>query len=367
MLTRKQLPELQSSFSNDLYDGLLLSNNLAGRKLLEALPTAVLLIDENGVILHGNHHALALLKRDNAKLIGENIRTLIAPLGQPFQEGVQITYRARSPSGTELEMCYCSAITEELIQDESSTKCLVILEGEASWKRLLSERNRLMHLAAMGEVLPAVLHELKNPLAAVMTLVEVLLEEQLPDSLNSDFHAILGELRRMRMTMDGVSTMGAKLASDRFQAIDLAIGDACRVLGKSALDVGVDLRHEIQVMPLLALESSVIRAILFNLIQNAIQACEQGGEVLVQGSIHNSKLLLSVEDNGRGMSPEVLVHCKELFFSTKSRGSGIGLPLCDRICKEAGGELIIESHEGKGTKITVLIPARSRISIRPAG
>jgi signal transduction histidine kinase len=103
---------------------------------------------------------------------------------------------------------------------------------------------------------------------------------------------------------------------------------------------------------------------MFNLVQNAIQACRTGGKVVVQSKLEDNWLEFSVEDTGQGMTPEVLARCRDLFFTTKVRGSGIGLSLCHQICKDAGGELRIESEPGQGTKITARVPVQKRISTR---
>ena len=81
----------------------------------------------------------------------------------------------------------------------------------------------------------------------------------------------------------------------------------------------------------------------------------------MRGRLDGPWLEFSVQDEGNGMSPEVLARCRELFFTTKVRGSGVGLSLCHQICNDAGGELLIESRQGEGTRVTARVPARSRI------
>jgi signal transduction histidine kinase len=372
-VSKSPLPELAERVQSGIHDagsGRLLSGSASCRRLLDALPSAVLLVDADGQILHANTQATRLLEWSLWDLEGKNVGEIIAPLEELFQEANPATsHRFLSPSGQERYLGCRVALAEQVTMEEDTEedrpRYLVVFDDETSWTRLLSERDQLLRLAAVGEVLPAVLHELKNPLAAVTALVEVLLEESSEGTMREDLYAILGELRRMRLTMDGVGTMGATLSSNRFQAIDLAMEEACRVLHQTAVAAGISLEHRVDAMPLLALEASVVRAMLFNLIQNAIQASKPGGRVLVRGHLDGPWLEFSVEDSGHGMSREVLARCRDLFFTTKVRGSGVGLSLCNRICSDAGGELIIESEEGKGTKVTARVPARSRITTRP--
>jgi signal transduction histidine kinase len=365
------LPELkerpQSGVFADYETSCLLSGNATCRRLLEALPTAVLLVDGEGQILLANAQAGALLEQPTEELETRNIAGVVAPLDKLFgMEQAKTSHRWVNADGAERYLGCRVSIAEQVHMSDSDPKYLVVFDDETSWKRLLSERDRLLRLAAMGGVLPAVLHELKNPLAAVTLLVEVLLEESAEGSLRSDLHAILGELRRLHLTLDGVGTMGAKLPSDRFQAVDQAIEETCVIMSRTAVAGGVELVCEVPPMPLLALEASVIRAIMFNLVQNAIQACRQGDKVTVRGQLEDGWLEFSVADTGRGMPPEVLARCRDLFFTTKVRGSGIGLSLCHQICREAGGEMRIESEPGKGTTITARVPVQRRLSPRPS-
>lgn len=234
-------------------------------------------------------------------------------------------------------------------------------EGTMSRGDLLSaaERDQLLRLAAMGEVLPAVLHELKNPLAAVTTSVEVLLEEVGEGGLQCDLQAILGELRRMRLTLEGASTMGARLPSGHLQAIDLAIREACLVLDRMAAAAGVSVGCEVEPLPLLPLDAGAMRAIVFNLVQNAVQACTAGGSVRVSARVRGGALSVEVDDDGCGMTDPVLRRCRELFFTTKRRGTGVGLSLCHRIILDAGGRLDIDSTAGVGTRIRMHLPLPS--------
>src|SRR5690606_33961697 len=115
-------------------------------------------------------------------------------------------------------------------------------------------------------------------------------------------------------------------------------------------------------MPLLPMDISVIRTIAFNLITNAIHACDAGDQIRVGAGFHadTQQFVLSVEDTGQGMPAEVLERCTELFFTTKSKGTGIGLALCSGAVQAAGGELSIHSEIGGGTRVElrVVVPTR---------
>ncbi len=235
---------------------------------------------------------------------------------------------------------------------------VVVFRDISELTEIRAERDRLLSLAAIGEALPSFVHELKNTLAGVTTLTEVMLEELSEGDTRDQLHDVLTELRRMRLNFDGVEAVRRGLRSERSHAIDYAVRAVCRVLAPRAESVGVTLRCLVEDIPLLPLDSSAVRAIVLNFVTNAIHACGRSGTVavyarLVQGG---SAWELVVSDNGVGMTPEVLSRSTELFFTTKASGSGIGLALCHRLIHGAGGTLQLRSVPGFGTSVLARVP-----------
>lgn len=334
----------------------LLSGNMASLQLMDALPTAILLVESQGEILHANRLACELLQSTVSDLVGKSIQTLLGPVEELMKSQGRRIQRIGLPTGKQILVGYRVTMAEGNSPVNEPSSFLLVFDDESPWERLTVERDRLMRLAAVGEVLPAVLHELKNPLAAVTSSIEVLVEETRDSDLERDLSAILSELRRMRLTLDGVGTMGAKLRTARLHPIYEAITDACQVLTRSAATSGVTLTADISPLPPLSFDPAVVRALVFNLVQNAVQACQKGGLVRLKAGLVGERFSLVVEDSGCGMSAEVLARCKDLFFTTKPRGSGIGLSLCNQIVEEARGKLEISSCPGAGTTIRVEIP-----------
>jgi signal transduction histidine kinase len=111
-------------------------------------------------------------------------------------------------------------------------------------------------------------------------------------------------------------------------------------------------------MPLLPLEAGVVRGVVFNLITNALHACDAGAQIALDASFdtHSQELSIEVRDSGAGMPPSVRERCTELFYTTKKKGSGIGLALTHGAVQSAGGRLDIDSAPGRGTRIRLTIP-----------
>jgi two-component system OmpR family sensor kinase len=107
-------------------------------------------------------------------------------------------------------------------------------------------------------------------------------------------------------------------------------------------------------------EPSLLESLLINLLDNSIKACEQGGQILVKATWENGLKTLSVQDNGKGMTPEVLAQIREPFFrgeksrNRKDGGAGLGLAICQEIVLLHGGELLFTSEPGQGTIAKVI-------------
>src|SRR5207244_4111306 len=99
--------------------------------------------------------------------------------------------------------------------------------------------------------------------------------------------------------------------------------------------------------------------VVVNLVRNAAQASAPTGEVAVIVDQRDGQALVQVRDQGSGMPPEVLARLGEPFFTTKERGSGLGLGISRRVVDEHGGRLEVQSQPGQGTSVTVLLPVVS--------
>jgi signal transduction histidine kinase len=337
--------------------------------LLDALPSAVLVVGAGGTIEWSNRRAVEVLGLRPESLDGTALGAILPQVagyllehpatGTAAAGTAEAEERHRAthlrPDGSRVELGWRAA-PFSLPGGEPATG--LVFQDLTALEALREERDRLLQLAAVGEVLPAILHELKNPLAAVTTAVEVLLEEVPEGPVQSELHAILGEVRRMKLGFEGIGLLNHGLRRTRYQAVDLALVEAFRVLQPQFVAKGVEARCEVPSLPLLPFDAGSVRAILFNLLTNALHASSRGGVVTVRAELARGgrAFRLAVADTGSGMSAEVLARCRELFYTTKSNGSGVGLALCDSVVAHDGGELSIESAPGRGTTVTVALP-----------
>jgi signal transduction histidine kinase len=327
--------------------------------ILDALGSGVLSIRDDGVIVRANAGAERILRRGQRELVGSAIGRVVAPLEvlehasfEPVTNRHELTIELGD--GTQGSIGFALSCFQA---SDGRPRYVLQFQDIAPVLELRKQRDRLLAMAALGDALPSVLHELRNPLAAITARLELMVEES-EGQVQLDLHAVLTEVRRMSLGLDGVGGFLRSARATGLSAIDLAVQEACRVLEPVAERNGVRLESRGPALPLLPIDRGVMSGIVFNLVKNSIDASKPGGTVRVEARLDRAPdtFVLRVEDDGSGMSPEVIERCTELFYTRKDKGSGIGLALCRRVAESSGGRLEVESELGRGTVVTVHIP-----------
>lgn len=337
-------------------------------QLIDSMGMALFVLDGAGVVRLATARAGEFLALSVDAIVGRAASELPAPA----RAIVEVARRARRGQREPLSVTLADGRVRDLgvtvepaghagvasagAKARAAHGTLVAFQDLTPIHELQEQRDRLLKMATVGEVLPSLLHELKNPFAAIASSVELLLEETTDPRAQEDLHAILVEVRRAVLSLDGLGFVGRELRARTPMAIDHAVREACHLLAGRATRARIELRCEGPDLPLLPLDAAAMRALLFNLVNNAVQACRAGGHVDVGFGLVGDSFELTVRDDGAGMSPETLARCTELFFTTKRAGSGIGLALCRKVAEEGGGSLEIRSTLGAGTSVTLRVP-----------
>jgi len=218
-------------------------------------------------------------------------------------------------------------------------------------------------LAAIGQLTATVSHELRNPLGTLMTSVSVLTRHL--DGTESHVREELERIQRnvwrcVRIIEDLLEFSRKREATLRPVAVDDWIEQQIgEMQPTNSVQVHLDLASGAEVL----IDSEKLRQAFVNILQNAFQAVEcreertgSEREVVVRTRNLARMVALSVKDNGSGMNTEVQRHMFEPLFSTKAFGVGLGMPLVKRIAEQHGGSIDVDSEEGRGTTVTILLP-----------
>lgn len=236
-------------------------------------------------------------------------------------------------------------------------------------RTLKDEVTRKSQLAALGQKSAELVHDLKNPLGAIMGYVDLLTvelqsaRERLGERWQ-DTSAYLGNIERSVLRCRDIAEMWLEVSRGRMHRARMDPGEMIRNVAEECRHVAKQRRVNLTVEvtgdsgPIEADRLQLSRAIQ-NLLVNAIEAVEPGsGRVrLWCGDVAGNSVELGVEDNGCGMSPDQLKRAFEPFFSTKQgTGTGLGLFIARQAVEAHGGTIRIESDTAKGTKITATLP-----------
>lgn len=325
------------------------------QEVIELLDTAVFLTDGIGTIIYANPAGAALAHRITPEVMGARITELFAELSAVMGTAEHEGLRRSQP----IQLCFPGGVTELYDVSVKPHKYELGKDGFlVSLHELPQDLHRSMSLQrSVSDLMPTFLHELKNPLAAIATSVELLLEDLDEGDIHDELTAIFGEIRRMKLVLDGVGLAGRQLRTrGAYAPVHESLREACMVLQPLAKRKGVSLKTVIPEYSPLPFDVAVLKAVLFNLVMNAIHACSPTNTIRVMTFVGENVFQLIVQDNGHGMSEEILKKCTELFFTTKASGSGIGLALCHEVAAQAQGMLKIRSREGHGTKVTFEVP-----------
>lgn len=224
---------------------------------------------------------------------------------------------------------------------------------------------RLDRLAALGGLVTEIVHEIRNPLVAVKTFLQLLPERRNDPEFNEGFRLLVGEeIQRLERMLDDL-LRHARPRSTPSIGEGVHIGEAAettlQLLRYRCRERGIELETRIRPnLPALGLAPDALRQLLLNLLLNATQVTPRGGAIRLEADWSNTlanHLVLSVEDDGPGIAPELSTRIFEPFWTRRSEGAGgLGLAICKRIVEDGGGSISVQSGPTGGARLCVELP-----------
>jgi len=239
-----------------------------------------------------------------------------------------------------------------------------LIDEKVRLERELAERDRL---ALLGQMAASISHNLKNPLGSIKTILQVQMESpELPESLRGETQIVLDEIGRLsgklnqllRFSRPAVRGGSVEGRCDAAAVMEEVAG----VLRHEAERRGVALELQLSTNGAkVAAAADAVNDIVSNLVVNALEATPRGGRVQIGAAADDGFCVLSVEDNGAGISPDAREKLLQPFFTTKTQGTGLGLAIVARRVAEVGGKLDWKSpaSEGRGTRFRIMLPIQS--------
>ena len=251
----------------------------------------------------------------------------------------------------------------DFIYDETTNTgfgALVTLHDLESVEEIESELELSRRMAAIGRLTAGVGHEVKNPINAIVVHLELLKNKLRGDEAPATRHLdiIEAEIHRLDRVVQTLVDFSRPVELQlREQDLRTVIGDVLALASEELSTRNVKLESRLPANPLVVnVDGDLMKQAAINVIQNGAQAMPDGGTLRVVLEEERKMAVLRISDEGVGIPPEIREKIFDLYFTTKSGGSGIGLAMTYRILQLHHGSVDVQSKVGRGTEFSLRIP-----------
>ncbi|ANB59390.1 PAS domain-containing sensor histidine kinase [Anoxybacteroides amylolyticum] len=235
---------------------------------------------------------------------------------------------------------------------------MMMLRDVTEKKELEWQLRKSDTLNVVGELAAGIAHEIRNPMTALKGFIQ-LLQGSIKDDYSMYFDVIMSELKRI----ESIITEFLVLAKP--QAVQYKQNDVCKIM-KDTIDLisAQAMMHNVQIisdfeekLPLLYCEPNQLKQVFINILKNAIEVMPKGGDIHVRiQKIGTDYIRISVADQGCGIPQDKIKKLGEPFYTTKERGTGLGLMVSYKIIEEHQGKIDVDSEVGIGTTFHITLP-----------
>ncbi len=355
--------------------------------IFNSIQEGIIVTDSNGRITYVNEAACEIFGIDAENSIGkrldERVRGLdwnsLSQSSGALSRDMEIFY----PSNRFINFYIVPLIIERRVKDDEKETGAAEPVGHAMILRDITESRRTTQQTIESERFNAltllaagVAHEIGNPLNSLHIHLQ-LMERKIRElsgkdkiELQESIDVARSEISRLdsivTQFLRAIRPSKPELHPENINAI---IEETLRFLGPEIKDRDIVVEQELRPdLPLIELDRDQMKQAFYNVIKNSFEAMKRRGILRIRSEMDATHVLVSFTDTGGGISAENLSRIFEPYFTTKNSGSGLGLLIVRRIVREHGGELAIESNEGRGLTLTLRLPfLEKRVRMLEAG
>jgi len=338
--------------------------------IINSATDALVTINEDHIIVGYNYAAELMFGYTRNEALGQDLKLIVPPPHKAFHQGYLKRYLATREAhvlgrqrrlnalrrdGQEFPLSISFSVVE--IQGRLYFTAIMrdITEYTAMEERVLqSER-----LAAVGNTVAHIAHEIKNPLLIIGGFARQLLRvPEFDDASRQKLSTIAEEVTHLEGMVAAMRDFVRRPpAVKRRGEIAPAIAAALDLFQDSFREHNIQVRQVTESpLPPVSFDPQQLHQVLINLFKNAQEAMPQGGELTLASRVRGDNVEITVTDTGVGMPPEVVSSIFQPYFTTKETGTGLGLAICQSIIQEHGGCILAESTPGRGSTFTIHLP-----------
>lgn len=307
-------------------------------------------------IIYNNDLEITFVNNSNPELIGYGHREVI---GLPLLQFVAEEHRhniarqideclSRGQQAAFETVLIRKNGSEALVRIKSSPiiKCgniqggMLLIEDISEHRKLEKQMARLDQLNTVGEMAAGIGHEIRNPMTAVKGFLQMLSQYEEYAHHQHYFQLMLEELERANSIIsEFLSLAKNKLVDRQPHNLNSIISSLFPLLQADALLTEKALLLKLNDVPELLLDEKEIRQLIVNLVRNGMEAMEPGGTVTIETCLDGDDVILEIQDEGKGIAPDMLERLGTPFYTTKENGTGLGLAICYSIVARHGAAI----------------------------
>ncbi len=352
--------------------------------ILDNMNSGLVTTDAANRVIYANPAAVAILGRSGSALVGQHVGAFFASRGAegelvPFDPPPDRVARGRredaeliglTETGEEVPIGYnLSVIPAE--HAEGHVGKIMLFQNLTEVKQLEQRVRQADRLRAVGEMAASIAHEIRNPLASIAGSIELLTESAALGARGQKLlRIIMNESDRLNHIIEEFLAYARErvpqLAPHNLRTVIEEVVTLFRNTETAVRRTEIELRAP-EAPPYVLADHEQLKQVFFNLLRNATEAMPGGGriEIEIEPCVpEGGEICVRVRDTGCGISPEALEHVFEPFYSTKRRGTGIGLAMTEKIVRAHNGTISVESVPGCGTTFTITLPRPDTAAVR---
>lgn len=334
--------------------------------ILESLTTGVIVADEQGMIMRCNRAAETLLGLSQRLVLGLPLASLLdgCKLDGPACSRSEREYPLAAPNGIPL------SLSRTALRNRSGqvTGSILLLHDISAMRRLEERLQRRDRLAAMGEVVGRIAHEIRNPLGSVELFASMLRKDLREDPERRRYaeHISMAVQAMDRLLSNLLVCTKPNCPRLDWQATEPLLRDTLTLAAHAVTRANLEIEiHADDTVPRLWCDAAQIKQVLLNLILNAVEAMPDGGALRITVAAERegeaaSSVRLAVSDTGVGIEPGIRSRLFDPFFTTSEEGTGLGLAIVHAIVEGHRGRVEVDSTVGRGSTFTVVLPMGPR-------
>lgn len=334
------------------------------QRILDSLNSSIKIVDSNGIIRFANQAARDFVNGSDLNDVavddprfGEegSIGKVLLDRILTGESPKTVEIRQKNPDGVK----HYFELQAEAIHENGEPFVALILRDITDQKLIDQELLQRERLASIGQVASSFAHEIKNPLTGIRLGLS-LLKKELADS--EIIESITHDVKRLDQILNQLLDFArVKDKQKDWADINQIVERAIFLMRQEAEQRQIELTVETSdILPRIKVDADKIQQVIVNLVLNAYQAIERDGRVSIKTTNYTRNeilgVMVAISDDGCGIPESDLYKINSLFYTTKPDGTGLGLPMSQKLIREHGGSIVFDSTEGHGTTVSVFLP-----------